>query len=96
MGTATIASTHKQDGKKKLVRSSSSCGGVYRTRRHDICRRELIPSETELGPDRRDGLAVQHLDRPSENTRFLDLDMVGIKLLETRGLGQQLQRFLRA
>ena len=50
----------------------------------------------KLGTDRRDGVAVQHLDRPCENNRFLDLDMVGIELLEARGLGMQESRIFRA
>lgn len=51
--------------------------------------RELLPPETKLGPDRCDSVAVQHLACASENNRFLDSDMVGIELLETRGLREQ-------
>jgi hypothetical protein len=60
-----------------------------------LCSRELLPSETKFRSDRRDGVAVQHLNRPSENDRFLDLDMVGVELLETRGLREQLLCFLQ-
>ena len=57
--------------------------------------RLMDPPKAKLGPDRRNGVAVQHLNRASENDRFLDLDMVGIELLETRGLGAQLLRFFQ-
>src|SRR5665213_2615226 len=39
-------------------------------------------SENETRSRSPNGVAVQHLNRTSENDRFLDLDMVGIELLE--------------
>jgi hypothetical protein len=51
----------------------------------------LLAPESKLGPDRRDSVAVQQLSSTSKNYRFLDVDMVGVKLLESLSLGTQLK-----
>ena len=58
-----------------------------------LCRDGLLPSKPKFRSDRRDGVTVQYLSRAGENNRFLNLDVVGIELLETRGLGEQLLYF---
>ncbi len=62
----TRACNHPEPEERKA--NDGKLPGVCGTSLHDICRGELLPSETELGPDRGDGLAVQHLDRPREYT----------------------------
>ena len=61
-----------------------------------LCRDGLLPSKPKFRSDRCDGVTVQYLSRPGENDRFLNLDMVGIELLEARGLGEQLLCFFRS
>ena len=57
---------------------------------------ELFPPKLKFRPDRQDIPFVQYLNGPSENDRLLDLDVVGIELLETRGFREQSHRILCA
>jgi hypothetical protein len=67
---------HVISGARRANVGCDELPGYLRTRRHDDCGRGLLSPETELRPDHRDGVAIQHLDRPHENNGFFYFNVV--------------------